>query len=110
MPDLTRVAKLANRAAIPGPEEFLTRQPWHRYQSGPFAEIDLARHRLLERTTITRDAMGQRALNFGITPAADPFRWMRGDVWNDCLPPGACHFVATLTKPIRKILLAIGTA
>jgi hypothetical protein len=73
MPDLTRVAKLANRAAIPGPEEFLTRQPWHRYQSGPFAEIDLARHRLLERTTITRDAMGQRALNFGITPAADPF-------------------------------------
>src|SRR3981189_2369105 len=110
MPDLTRVAKLANRAAIPGPEEFLTRRPGHRYQSGPFAEIDLARHRLLERSTITRDTMGQRALNFGITPAADPFRRMRCDVWNDCLPPRTCHFVTALAKPIRKILLAVGTA
>jgi hypothetical protein len=70
MPDLTRVAKLANRAVIREAEEFLTRQPWHRYQSGPFClghdRVEIAgRHDLVKVNGI----WGATGIPYGRSPS-----------------------------------------
>src|SRR5262245_37365131 len=67
------------------------------------AEIDLARHRQLERAAIAADALGERALDLRVGPGADARRFVGRDVAGRDLSVRTFEYVPALAVPVHVV-------
>src|SRR5262245_17666425 len=74
---------------------------------GHLAEIDLARHRQLERAAVAADALRQRALDLRVAPRADARRLVRRDVAGNDLSERTLEYVSALAVPVDVVLRAV---
>src|SRR5262249_61869658 len=74
------------------------------------AEVDVARHRRLERAAVAADPLRQRALDLVVVPLADAGGRMRRDVRRARRAPRVLEFISSPAPPVHVVLRAVGSA